>query len=531
MERSQHSKDVEIWLPPLHDKQQFAFESIANEILYGGATRGGKSFFTRIMLIEWCTRIPNLQTDIFRLVEADVIKNHMEGMTSFPALLENWERERLVAINKTQVKFLFNGSLISLEHCNSDDVLSKHQGIEKHIRAFEEATQILERRIRWLKSWVSMNENMKADLPSHIGHMYPTLTDDQVRQLFPKVLYTANPIGASAGFFRREFVKARPKYKIEKVGAFLRQYIPAKVEDNPSEDAELTRARVQDIGDDAIADALLNENWDAPVGDFFRTYNDDIHSDVPFNFTPPMHWFKFRTFDWGSSEPFSVLWWCVSDGEEFDHSEFNQETGMYETQTLWYPRGALIAYREWHGCDPKDPSKGLDITNAEICKGIKDRTPEQNSFGWATYTDSLPFQERGASLNDKKYKMCDEFKDLGVPLTRANTARAYGCSQIKSRLKGTDGYAMLYFSKSCIYVRDYLPSIQRDPLNPEVCVDKGEASHSVDIVRYACTLKPLVIDKKPEAGSLVIVPPTSAPTVNAIIRKIKTRNFQRSRTH
>lgn len=527
MERSQHSKDVQIWLPPLHEKQKFAFNSIATEILYGGATRGGKSYFARNMLIKWCTLIPNLITDIFRLTFDDVIGNNMQGENSFPDLLANWEKERLVSITRTQIKFNFNGSIISLEHCGSDEVLSKHQGIETHIRVFEEATQIKEKRIRWLRSWVSMNENKRNELPSHIGYMYPELTDEDVKQLFPKVLYTANPIGESAGFFRREFVKARPKYKIEHVGAFLRQYIPAKVEDNPSENAELVRARVADIGDEATADALLNENWDAPVGDFFRTYNDDVHSVD--DFIPPIHWFKFRTFDWGSAEPFSVLWWCVSDGEEFESQSFNQETGRYEVETRWFPRGALIAYREWHGCDSKDPSKGIDITNKEIAEGIKARTLEGNPMGWATYTDSLPFQERGASLNDKKYKMCDEFKDLGVPLTRANTARAYGCAQIKSRLKGTDGYALIYFCKSCIYVRDYLPSIQRDPLNPEVCVDKGEASHSVDIVRYAATLKPLVIDKKPEPNTLEIKPPTSAPTVNMIIRKIQQKNQRQAR--
>lgn len=44
----------------LHQRQTFAYESIATEILYGGAAGGGKSHLMRVAAIMWCANIPGL---------------------------------------------------------------------------------------------------------------------------------------------------------------------------------------------------------------------------------------------------------------------------------------------------------------------------------------------------------------------------------------------------------------------------------------------------------------------------------------
>ncbi len=44
----------------LSEKQKVAFNSLATEILYGGAAGGGKSFLMRAVAITWCTEIPGL---------------------------------------------------------------------------------------------------------------------------------------------------------------------------------------------------------------------------------------------------------------------------------------------------------------------------------------------------------------------------------------------------------------------------------------------------------------------------------------
>lgn len=413
----------------------------------------------------------------------------MDGEFSFPVLLNQWEKDGLVVINKTEVRF-WNNALISLEHCSSDKAMSKHQGIDKHVRVFDEATQIAERRMKWLTGWVTMSEDMQTRVPP------------EWKGQFPKVIYITNPIGQSAGYFRRTFVLARPKGEIEEIDGITYQYIPAKVEDNPSVNTEQTKQRIRGAVDSSIADALLNENWDALVGDFIREYNDDIHA-VP-DFIPPAHWLKWRAFDWGKAEPFSVLWFCISDGEKFIDEKDRER---------WFPYGSIIVYREWYGCNPDNPQEGLGLTNLDICKGILARTLETTSG--ITVTDNLPFQRRDDEL------MADFYAKQGVPLTLGNTDRVMGWARVKDYFKGIDGTPMLYVCEKCFYLRDYIPALQRHESKPEDAVESGEATHSTDCLRVGLATRPSVKSLPKSLSPKEIVPSKMSASPNAILKSIK----------
>jgi hypothetical protein len=232
----------------------------------------------------------------------------------------------------------------------------------------------------------------------------------------------------------------------------------------------------------------LHGDFDALIGNMFTQYHEGENGHLLPGFDPPEHWFKFRTFDWGSSDPFAVYWWTIADGNKFF---------ARDRRSLWVPSGSLIGYREWYGCQPNNPSKGLgdSMSNVDIAKGILARTTEETSN--ITLTDSLPFQERGLSENSKKYKIADTYADHGVPLIKANTGRVYGCNQLRDRLIGINGVPLFYITEDCPYMRDYLPAVMRDETNPEAYVEHGEATHSVDNARYAATAKPITITQKP----------------------------------
>ena len=402
----------------------------------------------------------------------------MEGETSFPILLSGWHRDGLCKINADEITF-WNDSRISLEHAHDvGRVMSKHQGIPKHVRVFEESTQLDWKLIEWLTAWVTMSDDMKARVP------------EKWKGMFPKVIHTTNPIGPSSSAHKRFFIDPRSEYDVEKVGKWAVQYIPALVEDNPSEDAEETRQRVGAIGDAAISDALLNANWSALVGEYFPEFDESLHM-VP-DFSPPYHWFRYRAFDWGSYEPFCVYWVCVSDGEPFRDSK-NRER--------WFPRGSLIFYQEWYGCNLERPALGLGLTNPEIAIGIVERS-EISHRNLITITDSKPFQATGSLVGPAQ-----EFQKNGVPLTQVDTgpgSRVAGWSQVRSRLKGiiynfADGpkqIPMIYFCENCSFAKEYIPALGRHPSEgkKEDAQEHGEATHSCDTIRMACMVHTVIKD-------------------------------------
>lgn len=470
------SKEVRLNLK-LWPRQKMALMTSAQEVLFGGASEGGKSHFIRVMLIFWCVRIPELQCSLIRKKFKDISANHVRGPSGFVAMLKPLIDVGKVKVTKEGVKF-WNGSFIEFVHCQDERQFSSAQGIEKHIVAIEEATQIGERLINMFRGWCRITPEQKKVIP------------EKWRPVFPKVIYTANPVGKSMGYFRRNFVKARPAFHIEKVAGFTRQYIPSRATDNKSIDMESHKGRLSAF-DPALAKALDEGDWDSPIGDFFRQYDETIHL-LP-DFQPPEWWFKYRTFDWGSAEPFAVLWICVSDGTEVT---------AYNGDKFTVQAGAIIVYREWYGCDPIDPAKGVGMRNAKIAEGILSRTGQEDCFE-GVVTDSLPFQDRGnQGEKGEKFTTADDFKEHGVHLVRGNCARIYGWNQLGNRLTGNERGAMLYITESCQYTREYIPMIERDENNREDCVSDGEATHVMDALRLGCTTKPWTRNKPADAKTL-----------------------------
>lgn len=500
-------REVVIELPKFHPKQLIAFESKASEILFAGDTRAGKSYFIRRCYIMCCSQIPGLQCDIFRLHFDDVIGENMQGETSFPILLMKWEKEGLCRINQTEITF-WNESRISLEHCSDDTVMMKHQGIAKHMRTFGESCQILEHRIRALTGWVTMSEEMKARVP------------EKWKGTFPRVYHVTNPKGISSGYYRRHFVEARPPYSIEKVGQFNRQYIPAFLDDNPSEDPEMTKARIAEaFPDQATQKSLINEdksglsNWRQGGGEFFPEWDPSRHV-VP-DCIPPAHWFSFRGMDLGYAEPTCVLWCAVSDGEPFIDSMQRER---------WFPRGAFLIYREWYVCDPADPAKGLRLRNEDIRDGIISRT-EPHRKNDITLTDSLPFQDRGGESVPAVFSN----KGQGITIALGDTSRVVGWNQVRSRLIGVqlnpssqERTPMIFFCENTKYTQDYMRALPRHKLETrkEDAEEHGEATHAPDTVRIICMAHSVIKDKaEPIQAKIEREIALSKPTMKRIVQR------------
>src|SRR3546814_108475 len=110
---------------------------------------------------------------------------------------------------------------------------------------------------------------------------------------------------------------------------------------------------------EALARALRDGDWDAVVGQAL-TINRESHMLRPF--TPPRFWTHFMSMDWGSAKPFSIGWYCVSEG-----GWLKERDGW---PAVWLPPGAVIRYAEWYGWNGKDPDTGCRLESPEVARTI-----------------------------------------------------------------------------------------------------------------------------------------------------------------
>lgn len=126
----------------------------------------------------------------------------------------------------------------------------------------------------------------------------------------------------------------------------------------------------------AMAEAWLDGSWDIVAGGMFQDVWDPLFNVVP-RFIVPDSWRLDRSFDWGSSAPFSVGWWATSDGTDLPL----KAGGVSSTV-----RGDLYRVKEWYGWNGR-PNEGTRLLATEIALGIVER---EIQWGWRTQNPHDP---------------------------------------------------------------------------------------------------------------------------------------------
>lgn len=457
---------------PLYPKQRFALEVEAQWKMYGGGAGGGKSHLLRVAAIKCCLLIPGFQAYLFRRNYNELQKNHFVGPSSFHVLLSDLIEIGFCKIVDMEIRFangpstvdpFKGGSAIYACHCQHVQDVYKWKGPEMNGLFLEEATELEEEQIRFL---VSRNRIPK-EMP----------IPDEVKHLFPMMLATTNPTGPSHSFWKSMFIDGKEPNKVweyrDEDTVRTCAFIPALLRDNPSLDEKEYRASLLFLKRPELIDAMLQGKWDIPLGAFLPECDERKH--LVNSFDIPDHWFKFRTFDWGSQAPFAVNWWAVSDGTLPKHKPI--------------PRGSLVCYREWYGGIPTVKNRGLALSNEQIAMGIRNRTPA-NEIIEGTISDGKPFQATGGLT------IAQEFSKYGVPLIQGDNSRGsriQGAQQLRSRLIGFQNEPAIYFFRQCIYTWRTLTQIQTDPDNIEDAQSEGD-DHCYDSVCLACKARPLTLD-------------------------------------
>lgn len=479
----------------LHQKQGTALTTHATEVLYGGAAGGGKSHLMRVAAILWCAAIPGLQVYLFRRIREDLIKNHVEGPKGLRALLAGWENAGFCKMVEDEIRF-WNGSKIYLCHCKDEKHRFKYLGAEIHVLLIDELTTFTETIYRFLRGRVRA-----VGLPE---------LPKEYQGKFPRIVCSSNPGNIGHHFVKAAFIDPVPEGETwrapDEEGGMLRQFIRAKLEDNPSmaEDDPDYRARLRGLGSKELVRAMEDGDWDVIVGAFFDNWSREKHVIRPF--TIPDHWLRFRSFDWGSARPFSVGWWAVVS-----------ENYIHDGKVL--PQGALIRYREWYGMKEGEPNVGLKMPVEEVARGIVARTREPIAYSVA---DPAIFAEDGGpSFAERMAKATPNGKGYHLIFKPADNKRVAGqghiggWDQLRARLDGIDmggeTRPMLYTFDTCSHLIRTLPALQHDELRPED-VDTNAEDHAPDEARYACMSRPWTKPKPVEKGEI----DTSLPTMDQL---------------
>ncbi len=128
------------------------------------------------------------------------------------------------------------------------------------------------------------------------------------------------------------------------------------------EDPNYKQTIIASANNPAMAEAWLHGSWDIVAGGMFDDVWVPAHNIVP-SFDVPNGWRIDRSFDWGSSAPFSVGWWAESNGSDL---KFN------DGKVCSTVRGDLFRIREWYGWSGR-PNQGLRMLAVDVAKGIVER--------------------------------------------------------------------------------------------------------------------------------------------------------------
>jgi hypothetical protein len=249
----------------------------------------------------------------------------------------------------------------------------------------------------------------------------------------------------------------------------------------------LDLSRCQSIVDDVGLIAFLSEyqhDKGAHQGAFFGDiWAESIHVVKPFPIPPG--WRIDRSFDWGSSRPFSVGWWAESDGAFVP--ELNRT----------FPAGTLFRIHEWYGWNGK-PNTGLRILAKDIANGIR-QVEKGQIWGKRVETgvaDSSIFDKENGMCVANDMRNCrdnetgETFTISWVGAKKHPGSRIEGARTLHERLTASTQFPMdspgLFIFSTCPQWIRTVPHLPKDPRNPEDIWSDAE-DHAYDETRYRAT--------------------------------------------
>ena len=250
-------------------KQKQFMDATCDEVLFGGAAGGGKSYAQVIDALVYAVKYPGSKQLILRRTYPELDKSIIR------TTLALYPKEIYRYISSSHTGQFTNGSVIDFGYCDSETDIYRYQSAEFDVIRFDELTHF--------------TKDMYIYLISRLRGVNG----------FPKQMKsTTNPGGIGHKWVKERFIDVGQAGVTQSFAGQTRVFIPSLVSDNSflmAKDKSYLK-RLENLAE-KDRKALLYGQWDIFEGQYFSEWNRDIHVIQPFEI--PAHWKRYAAMDYG----------------------------------------------------------------------------------------------------------------------------------------------------------------------------------------------------------------------------------------
>jgi phage terminase large subunit len=281
--------NIDIEITP---KQQKFITAQADEVLFGGAAGGGKSYGQVVDALLYALKYPGSKQIIFR-------KTYKELEQSIIRTVLALYPRKIFKYNSSKHSGTFiNGSILDFGYCDAITDINKYQSAEFDVIRFDELTHFVEEVYIYLISRLRGANN------------------------FPKsVKSSTNPGSVGHTWVKDRFIDIGAPDTVHTFETGTRIFIPSKVQDNHflmESDPNYVK-RLENLSE-KDKKALLYGDWDIFDGQYFGEFKREIHTCRPFEI--PSDWRRYRAIDYGL-DCLACIWVAINSlGECYVYREY-----------------------------------------------------------------------------------------------------------------------------------------------------------------------------------------------------------------
>lgn len=437
----------EIIFKPNEGPQTDFLAATEQEVLYGGAAGGGKSY----AMVADPVRYFNNERFAGLLVRRST--EELRELISVSKQLYPKAIPGIKFMERDKTWIAPSGATLWMSYLDRDDDVMRYQGQAFSWIGFDELTQ-------WPTSypWNYMRSRLRTTSASGLP-------------LYMRA--TSNPGGPGHNWVKKTFIDPSsynkafwatdengetivwPKgHSREGQPLFKRRFIPANLFNNPY------------LADDGMYEAnllsmpehqrrqLLEGDWSISEGAAFTEFNPRVHVIDPFDI--PHSWVRFRACDYGYGSTTAVLWFAVTPAEQ------------------------VVIYRELYVS--KVTASDLADLVLEAEEGEKIRYGVLDSSLWHNRGDTGPSLAEQMIIKGCRWR----------PSDRSRGSRLAGKNEVHRRLQVDEftNEPRLVFFNTCRNIISELPSLPLDKNNPEDIDTKSPIDHGYDALRYGLMTRP-----------------------------------------